>query len=420
MSNPVAIIILIICLILSATFSGAEIAFAKVNKLKIKRDLEENKKGAKTVYDIVNGYSTTLTTILITNNLVNILASSVATILFTNLVGKENGETVATIVMTLLILTFGEVLPKGICASKAYSFTRLLALPIKICSIIFKPFVIIYTALVNLISRLFDKKEEEVSDDELFTMVDTLEEQGIIDEDDQELIENAIDFVDVDAVEIMQPRVDVFGFDINDDINELLKDPNLLNFSRIPVYEESLDNIIGILNSKQLIKLHLNEETYNIRDLLTEPLYVFQTQSISDILLKLRQEHIHMAIVKDEYGGTAGILTMEDILEELVGEILDEKDEEEMEEYHKVNKNKFTVDGFMNLYDFFDLIDYDYEDFESVYSTVGGWITDELEKFAEIGDSFEFHGHLIKVIRAEEFTIDRVSVEKLQKEDDED
>lgn len=418
MNNPLGIVILLLCVLLSGLFSGSEIAYAKVNQLRLKRAAEQKEKGARLAYFISQHYSETITTILVGNNLVNILASSVATVLFVNYFGPEKGEMLATLIMTLIILIFGEILPKSISSSNAYQASKLYAWPIRIFYLLFKPIVFVGTKLVDAITKALSVKEA-VSDDELLTMVDTLEEQGVIDEGQQELISNAIDFMDVDAIEIMQHRIDVFAFDINDDIHELLNDPHLLDYSRIPVYDENIDNIVGILNSKQLLKLHLSGDDIHLKDLLTEPLYVFQTQAISDILRILKKEHIHMAIVKDEYGGTAGILTMEDILEELVGDILDEKDEEEMDEYHKVNKNKFTVDGAMNIYDFFDLIHYDYEEFETVYTTVGGWITGVLEKFPEEGDTFEFENYRITVMRADEFTVDRVSVEKIPDEPEE-
>jgi len=420
MSKIVAIIILVVCVLLSGFFSGSEIAFAKVNQHKLKRESEKKGKESSLAYEMAVDYKTTLNTVLISNNLVNILASSVATILFVSLIDDDAlAETLATIVMTVIILIFGEILPKAICQAKSYSVSKAFAIPLKFFSIIFFPFIYICNKVIEVIAKIFTKKEE-LDDDVLYNMVDDLEERGVIDEDQQELISNAIDFIDVEAMEVMQHRMDVFAFDINDDINDLINDKNLLNYSRIPVYDETIDNVVGILNSKQLLKMHLNGDKIDIREILTEPLYVFQTQPVSSILKSLKKDHIHLAVVKDEFGGTLGILTLEDILEELVGEILDEKDEEEMEEYHKVNKNKFTVDGAMNLYDFFDLVEYDYEDNEYVYSTVGGWITDELGKFPDVGDNFDFNHHHIKVIRADEFTVKRVSVEKILEEENQD
>lgn len=420
MSNPVIITLLIACVVLSAFFSGTEMAFAKVNKTKLTRDAENNVKSAILANSFAQDYNDTITIILIGNNLVNIAASSMATILFTSL-NPVNGEMYATLIMTSVILVFGEIIPKSIATSYANGLSRVLAYPMRFFQIIFWPITWVIKKAMNGLNKLLSKKstEDEIDEDELIEMVDTLEEQGLIDEDTQELITNAIDFIDIDAVEIMVHRTDFFAFDIQDDIQELLNDPKLLNYSRIPVYDETIDNIVGILNTKQLIKLHLNGDQIVIKDILTQPLYVFPTQSVSDVLKLLRKKHIHMAIIKDEYGGTNGLLTMEDILEELVGEIYDEKDEKGTEEYHKVNENKFTVDGDMNIYDFFDLIDYDYgEDYESIYTTVGGWITDELEKFPEEKDSFIFEGYQITVIRATKFTAERVAVLRLTDEEE--
>lgn len=418
MSNPVIIALLVVCVVLSAFFSGTEMAFAKVNKTKLSRDAENKVKAAILANSFVQDYNDTITIILIGNNIVNIAASSMATILFTSL-DPVNGELLATLIMTATILTFGEIIPKSIATSYANGLSRTFAYPMKFFQILFFPITWVIKKIMNGLNKLLSKNsKEEIDEDELIEMVDTLEEQGLIDEDTQELITNAIDFIDIDAVEIMVHRTDFFAFDIQDDINELLNNPKLLNFSRIPVYDETVDNIIGVLNTKQLIKLHLNGNKIVLEDILTQPLYVFPTQSVSDVLRLLRKKHIHMAIIKDEYGGTKGLLTMEDILEELVGEIYDEKDEKGIEEYHKVNENKFTVDGDMNIYDFFDLIDYDYgEDYESIYTTVGGWITDELEKFPEEKDSFVFEGYQITVIRATKFTAERVAVLRLSDEE---
>lgn len=414
--DKILIILIIVCLVLSAFFSGAEMAYAKVNKVRLERENEKKVKGIKSAHFFVTHYDETISTILIGNNLVNIAASSMATILFINAYGPQHGELYSTIFMTLLVLVFGEIIPKTICASYSYTISKLFSYPMRIFYIILYPFTAFVRWLLNGFNKRLKKHEDKqaVTDDELQLMVDNMEEEGMIDEDAQELINNAIDFIDVDAVEVMVHRTDFFAYDIDDDINELINNPELLNYSRIPVYQESIDNILGILNTKELIKKHLNKDEIDIKEMLIEPLYVFPTQAVSDVLKQLREKHLHMAIIKDEYGGTLGLLTIEDIVEELVGEIYDEKDKEELEEYHKVSPNRFTVDGDMNLYDFFDLVGYDYEkdEFESIYTTIGGWITGELEKFPEEDDSFDFNGHRITVIRASKFTVERISVYK--------
>lgn len=416
--NKVLIAFIILCVLLSAFFSGVEIALAKVNKAKLERAVEKKEKGAKLANYFVDNYNDTITTILIGNNLVNIAATSMATVLLMTSYPK-NAEVIAAVLMSVIILVFGEIIPKSISTSYSFQVSKICAAPLKFFQIIFYPITFIVQLSLKGFNKLLSrKKKSDVTDEELIEMVDTMEEQGLINEETQELITNAIDFIDVDAVEVMKHRTDFFAYDINDDIKTLLDNPDLLNYSRIPVYDESIDDIIGILNTKQLIKKYLSGEQIVVRDLLTEPLYVFQTQSVSSILKLLKQEHIHMAIVKDEYGGTLGLLTMEDILEELVGEIYDEKDEEEIDEYHKVNEKKFTVDGDMNIFDFFDIIEYDYENYDNIYTTVGGWITDVLQKFPEEKDSFEFEGYIITVMRASQFKVERVSVTRIVEEDE--
>ena len=419
--DSVLIILIVLCVVFSAYFSGTEMSLAKVNKVRLARAYEEKEKGARLAHLFAENYNDTITIILIGNNLVNIAASSMATVLCVTHFG-EKGEWIATVGMTAIILIFGEILPKSIASSYSYGISKFVSIPLRFFQIIFYPITKLVQRMLNGLNENLQKQkdqtdEDEITDDELIEMVDTMEEQGLIDEDTQELITNAIDFIDVDAIEIMVHRTDFFAYDIDEDIKTLLSDPELLNYSRIPVYKDTIDNIVGILNTKQLIKHHLNGDEIVVEDLLTQPLYVFPSQSVSSVLKELRNKHIHMAIIKDEFGGTMGLLTMEDIIEELVGEIYDEKDEEEIEEYHKVNAYKFTVDGDMNIYDFFDLIDYDDEDFETIYTTVGGWITDVLGRFPKEKDEFEFEGHLIKVMRASEFTVERVSVLRLQEQE---
>lgn len=411
--NKIIIILIVLCVLLSAFFSGIEIALAKVSKPRLERAVEKNEKGAKLASYFVNNYNDTISTILIGNNLANIAATSLTTILLMSS-HPDTAETLAAIIMTVVILILGEIIPKSIATSYAFSFSKILSFPLRFFQIIFYPITIIVKLILKGFNKLLSKKKAEaVTDDDLIEMVDTLGESGLINNDIHALLTNAIDFIDVDAVEVMKHRTDVFAFDINDDINLLLNDPELLNYSRIPIFDESIDNIVGILNTKQLLKQHLNGDEIHLKELLTEPLYVFQTQSISIILKQMRQKHIHMAIVKDEYGGTLGILTMEDIIEELVGDIYDEKDSKEDEEYHKVNENTFTVAGDMNIFDFFDIIEYDDENYDNIYTTVGGWIIDVLGHFPKEKEEFEFEHYKIKIIRASQFTIERVSVTNL-------
>lgn len=416
---PVLIVILLVLVFFSAFFSAAEICYATVNKLRVKKAFEKNEKNAKVTNDLCSNLSSTTTAILVGNNLVNIAASSLSTILFTKLVGDVNGPLVATAVMTAVILTFGEIIPKTIGTKFNYRLSFVFSKPIKFFSVIFKPIIFLVNKLIKRLAKKWNKdedKEPTVTDEELITMVETIEEEGFIDSSESELIKSAIDFMDITAHEIMIPRVDIFAYDINDDINELIKDMDIYNHSRIPVYDDSLDNIMGIVKTRDILSCYLSKKAIIVKDMLSEPLYVHMTKPISAILHELKKSHKHMAIVKDEYGGTMGLLTMEDILEELVGDILDETDVTE-EEYKKISENEYIIDGTMNIYDFFEIVNYDARDFESEYTTVGGWATDVLERFPVVDDKFDFENLSITIEEVGEFRVEKLKVEIKAKEE---
>lgn len=404
----ILVVFLILC---SSFFSGVEIAMAKVNKLRLKKAASNHDKKAQLALYIAEHFNESTSTILIGNNLVNIASSSVATILCIDLFGAASGPTWATIIMTLLLLTFGEIIPKSLCTTYNYKVAIHSAYILQFFKYLFFPISYPFTKLVSLLEKLWTPKEKEpvVTDEELLEIVDTIEEEGLIDEQKSELVKNAIEFTDVTAHEIMIPRVDVFAFDIEDDIQTLVQNEEIYNYSRIPVYKESLDNIIGILSVKKLLNAVITKQKIQIEDMMSEPLYVFKTQYISTILTDLRNSHKHFAVIKDEFGGTMGILTMEDIIEELVGEILDENDEN-ISIYQQKGEGEFVVDGDMNIYDFFDLVQFDDKNFESEYTTVGGWCTEQLEKFPEKEDCFSYHNLDIKILSADEFRVEYVQV----------
>ena len=362
--------------------------------------------------EIVNNYSEALSTILIGNNLVNIAVSSLATMVAVAYLGEEMGSLLATIVATIVVLIFGEILPKALANKFSLKLTLLYVKPFKICRIIFFPITFLVTKFVKLISKIWTPKNIEVSeiDEELNVITEELEEEGVIDEEDAELIISAIDFRDVTAHEIMIPRVDVFSIDIDDNQEDILKNEQIFRYSRVPVYEDTIDHVIGILNTTSLMKKILNGEQIDLRSMLIEPMYVHKTKHISNILTKFKATNQHLAIVADEFGGFMGILTIEDIVEELVGDIFDETDEVILD-YKELGENIYEVDGDMNIYDFFELVDYDDRDFESEYTTVGGWCTDMLEKFPEVGDTFEFANFTVTITEVEGMRVGKIKVE---------
>ena len=415
MNTPVVIAILIlivILIILSAFFSSCEIAYSSVNKIKLKKKVSDGNKEATKAMEIVNNYSEALSTILIGNNLVNIAVSSLATMAAVAYLGEEMGSLLATIVATIVVLIFGEILPKALANKFSLKLTLLYVKPFKICRIIFFPITFLVTKFVKLISKIWTPKNIEVSeiDEELNVITEELEEEGVIDEEDAELIISAIDFRDVTAHEIMIPRVDVFAIDIDDNQEDILKNEQIFRYSRVPVYEDTIDHVIGILNTTSLMKKILNGEQIDLRSMLIEPMYVHKTKHISNILTKFKATNQHLAIVADEFGGFMGILTIEDIVEELVGDIFDETDEVILD-YKELGENIYEVDGDMNIYDFFELVDYDDRDFESEYTTVGGWCTDMLEKFPEVGDTFEFANFTVTITEVEGMRVGKIKVE---------
>lgn len=425
--NIVYIILLVICLILSGFFSSSELAYTLTNKLRLKKEKEDGDKRSSLALKITEDYDRTVTAILFGNNLVNIATSSLATTIVINLfaennaISDEEAATLSSLIVLVFLIIFGEVIPKNLGTTKSYQLSKLFAWPIQILKYLFFPVTFPISMLVKGIVHVLPKKDEEepsVTDEELIEMVESIEEEGIIDEETGELLKSAIDFTDTDVYEIMTPRVDLFAFNIEDDINDLIEDRELFLYSRIPVYEESLDNIIGVLSIKVLLKEYLKGNKINVRKLMKEPMFVHKSKSISSLLEDFKKEHQHMAFIKDEFGGTMGIVTMEDIVEELVGDIWDESDKIE-EDFIEKEEGVYIVDGSMNIEDFFDLVGYE-EEYETDYTTVSGFVTEILERFARVGDTFDFDKLTITVLEAEEFTVEKIKVEIDDEEEDED
>lgn len=415
------IIIAIVLLIVGSAFASAsEIAYATTNKIKLEKAASDPKnKKAVRAQKLVDDYPSLLATILVVNNLVNIAMTSLFTIL-ANYIFSKNADLYSVIFGTLIVLIFGEIIPKTITSRFNYKVTLAFSGTLSLLKKIFKPVVFVATKISNLFAPMWTPKvkEDSVTDEELITMVDEIEEEGFIDEETGELVRSAIDFTDVSAYEIMTHRVDVFAFDIEDKLDDLINDVNIFKYSRVPVYRDDIDHIIGILNTKVLIKdlLSKDKDQIKIEEMLTEPIYVHKTKAISEILREFKKTHTHIAIVVDEFGGTMGIITLEDILEELVGDIWDETDTIE-EEYTQKSDDEFIVDGEMNIYDLFDLVEYDDKDFESEYTTVGGWCTDVLGKFPEVGDYFQFANLQVSILEVDGMRVEKVKVKVLKEEE---
>ena len=414
-------VVIAVCAILSMFFSSADMVYSVVNQNRLENEANQGKKSAKLALKIARDYEFSIASILFGNNLVNILASS-----FMALVGiawnEEWGTTVITVIFTVFIIIFAEFLPKSFSKRYSYSLSKLYAYPVTFFKYLTCVAVWPISKFFVLVGRLFKKKskeEDKIDEDVLMEMVDELEETKEYDEEEAELVRSAIDINDVEAHEIMTPRVDVFAINVEDDISEYIKEGEIFKHSRIPVYQDTIDNIIGILPIKELATAVFKHEP--ITDILTlcyKPIIIPRNREILDLLNEFKTTKVHIAIVIDEYGGVEGIITMEDILEEIVGDIFDETDEIE-EEYIDNGNGTYFVDGSMNIEDFFELIEYKGE-FETDYETVGGFCQEILDRFAVTGDRFMFADRYdIEVLNADEYTVHKLRVVDTQFEKEE-
>ncbi len=417
-----AIVLLISC---SAFFSATEIAFASVNTARLKSKRQNNDTlSLMLACKIADNYDSTLGAILVGNNLTNIASSTIATLLVIEGMGEDKAW-VATVVMTLLVLVFGEVIPKVLAKQLAEGFCVLTAVPIYILSVILKPVTIVIMCMVKLSSKLWAKNisdSDSVSEDDFENIIDIVEDEGVLDEEQCDLLQNALDFDDVLAYEVITPRVDMDALDIRDPYEVNVRKIEETSYSRLPVYEDTPDNIIGILHVNHFYKKFVEKQKVNIREMLLDAVSVHKTMPLPDVLDKMKENKTHIVIVLDEYGGTMGILTMEDVLEQLVGEIFDENDEIERE-FVCIDDTHFEADGDMRVYDFFDEFDIDIDDEESLEgdtATIGGWVVSMLDGNAEEGDSFTFENLKITVLSADGIRIEKIAVEELPVIDEED
>ena len=400
-----AYLLILFLLMGSAFFSGTEIAYTSLSKLKMKRDSENPTTVQKLVGFIYNHYDYALSTVLVGNNLVNIGATSVATVLAVKLavgldgrITDETASAIVTLIMTVLILIVGEITPKMIARRCSETIARIAAWPLLVLMILFFPVVWISTGIVNLFSILWKKDTQTVTitEEELENLLDTAEDEGVIDEDETELLQSALEFTDLDAADILTPRIDVIGFELHDSMEFILDTIAETQFSRYPVYERTIDHVVGILYVKHLLKELVDNKDVQLTDLLLEPVYIPKTMKLHDIMDEFRSHQSHMVIVADEYGGIMGVVTMEDVLEQLVGEIWDENDDI-VNDWQQLDKYRWECSGDMNLTEFFDNLDLDDEQLESDCATVGGWATENIGTMPVAFDSFDYLQYTILV-----------------------
>lgn len=380
------IISIVFLLVLSGIFSATETAFTSVNKIKMKSLASDDNVSAELVLEITENFDKFLTTILIGNNIANIATTSIATVMFIKLYGHY-GATISTIVVTVLVLVFGEISPKNIAKDKAEGISLFMAPAVKVLMILFTPLNWIFGIWKRIVDKIFKiSTEHGYTEDELKTIVEEAKTGGNIGEYQSELITNAIEFEDLEAIDIITPRIDIIAIELgtpNEEIAKLFKSTGL---SRLPVFEDDLDNIIGILNQKDFHNYVVGEGK-SVNLYIKPVAYVAESIKASILLKKMQAKATHMAIIVDEYGGTTGLVTMEDIIEELVGKIYDEHDTVEMREVTDLIDGSYSVAGGANVEKFFELQG---EDIDIDATTVNGWAMIELDHIPKVGDAFEY------------------------------
>ena len=394
------LLVIVFCIIASAYFSASETAFSTMNRIRMKNLADNGDARAATALKLVDNYDKLISTILIGNSIVNIISASLATVVFTAWLA-DAGVSISTAVMTVVVLIFGEISPKTLAKENAEFFALATARLMWFLYIVLTPLNSLFSMWKKLLNRVFKKKSEPgITAEELITMVDEAQNDGGIDEHNGELIRSAIEFDDLDAGDILTPRVDLVAVDKNTPMDEVCQVFVNNTYSRLPVYDDSIDNIVGMIHEKDFFTA-LNRKADNFTSAIKPVIYVSSGIKISRLLRLIQQAKTHVAVVVDEFGGTEGIVTLEDILEQLVGDIWDEHDivEQEIEE---LNNTTFMVSGSCSLEDFFEtfrLPEDELEEYESV--TVGGWVMEELGCVPEIGAHFVFHQNEVYVTKVE-------------------
>ena len=403
-----SLIIIVVCIIMSAYFSATETAFSSLNRIRIKNMVEKGDKKAELVLRLSEDYDSLLSTILIGNNIVNIALSSLATVLFVDWLGAEMGPGVSTIVVTIIVLIFGEVSPKSIAKENPESFAMFSATFLQLLVIVLTPFNYLFGLWKKVLSKIVkSENNNSITEEELLTIVAEAEQEGGIDEQESILIRSAIGFSEQEAKDILTPRIDIAGVSTEATKEEIAQVFIETGYSRLPVYEENIDHIVGILYQKDFYNYIYHTEQ-EVASIIKPAVFIPESKNVGELLKELQQKKSHIAVVLDEYGGTTGIVTMEDILEELVGEIWDEHDEV-TREIEMISEYEYTVLGSTNLEDLFETFDKE-KDEEREVLTVSGWVMDVLGKIPEKGDTFQYENLKVKVLEMDSKRVEKIQI----------
>lgn len=398
-----------VCLIISSICSATETAFSSVNRIRLKNFAAGGNKSAEKALKIIDNFDKALTTILVGNNVVNIASSSMATVLFTEKFGGGSVG-IATLVMTVLVLIFGEIIPKSLAKENAESFSVLMAAPLSAAMFILTPITTVFMGINTVATKIVGSKNKQpsVTEEELKYIIEEIEDEGVLEEQESDLVRSALEFDEITVSEILVPRVNIKGIEVHTSIEEIRKIFIETGYSRLPVYEKTIDSIIGILHKSDFYELYLNKGN-DILSLLKKPVYISENKQISEVLREIKKSKVHMAVVVDQYGGTDGICTLEDIIEELVGEIYDESDKEDTS-FVRISDHRFEISPDLSVSDFLDRLNLPEDTIVTERTSMGGWIMDILDRIPEPNEFLSYGIFNMTVIMEDEQKINKIKV----------
>ncbi|MBR3644857.1 MAG: HlyC/CorC family transporter [Lachnospiraceae bacterium] len=408
--NAIMLGIIILLVLLSSFFSSAETALTTVTRMKVRMMLDDKRKGAVILDKVKNQSGKMLSTILIGNNIVNIAASSLTTVFAQRMYGNS-AISIATGILTFVVLMFGEIVPKTAASIHADAFALVYAVPIYALMTILTPIIFIIDKLTFVLLKIFrisTDGHKSITEDELRTIIDVSQEEGIIESGEVNMINNLFDFGDTCAKDIMIPKVDIAMISVDATYDELIEIVKTDKYTRIPVYRDDTDNIVGIINIKDMLIKGVTRNTFNAEELMYEPFYTIATKDLNDLLVEMRDDNTSLCIVVDEYGNLDGLITLEDIIEEIVGEIRDEFDEDEENDIIQLGENEYLVEGQINLDDMNDEFGTDID--SEHYESVGGIIMEQLDRLPEVGDKVTVKNVTFEVMRMDNMRIEKVKI----------
>lgn len=412
------ILLIVILICFSAVFSATETAFSSANRIRLKNLQANGNKTAGRTIKIIDSFDKALTAILVGNNIVNIASASLATVAFARILG-EGSVGVATAVMTVVVLIFGEVIPKSFASQHAEGVAMFMSGPLSLLITILTPVIMVFSALQKLLYKLLGSKSDQpsVTEQELMYLVEEIEDEGVLEEQESDLVKSALEFDEITIEEILVPRVNVTAVCVSDDIEQIKQVFLEENYSRLPVYDKNIDDVVGIITQSDFFALYLNGEK-SIENSLKKPLYISSHKRISEVLMLMQKSKMHMAVVVDEYGGTEGLVTLEDILEELVGEIYDETDTEDRS-FVKISDNLYELNGEYNVEDMLENMNLPPDLVDTDCNSVAGWFADIAQHIPEENESVTSGVFRLTALSADDMKIKRIRVEVLEEEKEE-